>query len=103
MEKVLNKDEAHPELIATYMDSLAKGKHGKDTISEDDIIDFGNTALELLRYIAVMRDVLVYLPGFALLFIACLCVSFVCRTRTFCVISISSFLVVVCLHPSLPR
>jgi hypothetical protein len=53
MEKVLNKDEAHPELIATYMDNLAKGKHGKDTINEDDIISYGNTALDLLRYVAV--------------------------------------------------
>lgn len=95
MEKVLNKDEAHPELIATYMDSLAKGKHGKDTISEDDIIDFGNTALELLRYIAVRRDVF-FLAGVC---IGIDCVSgpcVLCRTRTFCAISILSFLVAVC-------
>jgi hypothetical protein len=53
MERVLNKDELHPEMIATYVDAVLRGKRGKDNINEDDIISICSITLEMLRYVAV--------------------------------------------------
>ncbi len=53
MESVLNSDKDHAEIIATYVDSVLKGRIGKDKLAESDMDTALAGVLNLLQYMAV--------------------------------------------------
>lgn len=52
LDRVLNSDEDHAEMIAVYLDSLLRGRNGKDVVNEDEAEAACNQVLQLLSYLA---------------------------------------------------
>ena len=53
MENVLNSDKDHPEILATYIDSVMKVRLGTDKLTDDQVESYAGSAVEILRYLAV--------------------------------------------------
>ena len=53
MEHVLNSDEDHPEVIATFLDQTLQGKCLKERLDESGVSANVEAALGLVRYLVV--------------------------------------------------